>query len=84
MNLFMWLLFGVFVGLISNLLDPYPSRGGAIGAILLGVGGALIGGFLSTLIFDSRLSNFSFTSFAVSILGALLILYIGRVLRRTV
>lgn len=82
MNIIAWILFGLLVGLIANILDPNPSRGGMLGAIVLGVLGALVGGFLSTILFGISVTGFNFTSFAISVLGALLLLYLGRVFRR--
>lgn len=81
MNVFAWVLFGLLVGLIANILDPNPSRGGVLGAIVLGVIGALVGGFLSTILFGISVTGFNFTSFAIAVLGALLLLYLGRVFR---
>lgn len=81
MNLIAWVLFGLVVGVIANVLDPHPQRGGALGAIILGVIGALVGGFLSTLLFGVGITGFNFTSFAVAVLGSLLLLYLERVFR---
>lgn len=82
MNIVAWVLFGLLVGLIANLLDPRPSQGGILGAIVLGVVGSLVGGFVSSLIFGVGVTGFNFTSFAVAVLGSLLLLYLGRALRR--
>lgn len=82
MNIVAWVLFGLLVGLIANALDPEPAKGGLVGAVVLGVVGALVGGFLSTLLFGVGITGFDFTSFAVAILGALILLYLGRALRR--
>lgn len=81
MNVVAWVLFGLLVGLVANILDPAPARGGLFGAIVLGIVGALIGGFLSSLIFGISVTGFNFTSFAVSVLGALIVLYVGRAVR---
>lgn len=81
MNLIAWVLFGLVVGVIANVLDPHPQRGGALGAIILGVVGALVGGFLSTLLFGIGITGFNFTSFAVAVLGSLLLLYLERAFR---
>lgn len=82
MNLVAWVLFGLLVGLVANILDPNPSRGGVLGAIILGIVGALVGGFLSSLVFGVGITGFNVTSFAISVLGAMALLYLGRALRR--
>lgn len=81
MNIITWILFGLLVGLVANILDPTPSRGGLLGSIVLGIIGALVGGFLSSLLFGISITGFNFTSFAVAVLGALIVLYIGRAVR---
>lgn len=83
MNIVAWMVFGLVVGVIANLLDPQPSRGGMLGAIVLGIVGALVGGFLSTFVFGVGITGFNFTSFAVAILGSLLVLYVERAFRTT-
>lgn len=82
MNIIAWVVFGLIVGLIANAIDPKPSQGGLLGAIILGIVGALVGGFLGNLIFGVGVSGFDVQSFALAILGSLLLLFIGRVLSR--
>ena len=41
-----WILFGLVVGVIAKLLMPGRDPGGAIITILLGIVGAVLGGFL--------------------------------------
>ncbi len=81
MNLLSWGLFGIIVGIVANALDPIPDRGGLLGAIMLGVVGAVVGGFLSNLIFGIGVTGFNLTSFIVAVTGSLGLLLVGRVLR---
>ncbi len=82
MSFLAWVLFGLMSGIIANLVDPHPSTGGIVGAIALGILGALLGGFLASLLFGVTISGFNLTSFAVAVLGSLLLLFIGRTFRR--
>jgi uncharacterized membrane protein YeaQ/YmgE (transglycosylase-associated protein family) len=41
-----WILFGLIVGIIAKLLMPGRDPGGFIITILLGIAGALLGGFI--------------------------------------
>ena len=82
MNVLAWLVFGVIVGVVANAIDPEPNRGGLLGAILLGVVGAMIGGFLANLLFGVSVTGFNVTSFIVAVAGSLLLLFAGRALRR--
>jgi uncharacterized membrane protein YeaQ/YmgE (transglycosylase-associated protein family) len=45
MSIIGWILFGLVVGIVGKLLMPGRDPGGFIITILLGIGGALIGGF---------------------------------------
>lgn len=81
MNLLFWVAFGLITGIVANLLDPRPSEGGAIGAIILGIGGALLGGLLANLVLGIRITGFDLPSLAISVLGAMLLLFLGRAIR---
>ncbi len=82
MNILSWILFGLIVGIVANAIDPNPNRGGVLGSILLGIVGALVGGFLANLIFGVTVTGFNLTSFLVAVAGSLLLLFIGRAVRR--
>ncbi len=81
MSLMSWLAFGSIVGVVANLIDPKPSAGGVLGAIALGIGGALIGGFLGSVVLGIGISGFNLSSFFVAVLGSMLLLLVGRSLR---
>ena len=83
MNLFTWLVFGLIVGVIAYLVDPDQSRGGILGTTVLGIVGALVGGFLANSLFGLSVSGFDFTSLAIATAGSLLVLILGRAWRST-
>lgn len=82
MDILTWLVFGLVVGVIANLVDPRPAQGGALGAIILGVVGAVVGGFLGNMIFGVNITGFNLQSFLVAIAGALLVLLVSRMLMK--
>ena len=82
MNLVSWVLFGLIVGIVANAIDPEPARGGLVSAILLGIVGALVGGFLANLIFGISVTGFNLTSFLVAIAGSLILLFVGKAVRK--
>ena len=49
MNILSWILVGLVAGIIAKLLMPGRDPGGCIITILLGIAGALLGGFLAGL-----------------------------------
>jgi uncharacterized membrane protein YeaQ/YmgE (transglycosylase-associated protein family) len=46
MGILAWILFGLVVGIIAKLLMPGRDPGGFIVTVLLGIAGALLGGFI--------------------------------------
>ncbi|MBI2601332.1 GlsB/YeaQ/YmgE family stress response membrane protein [Candidatus Daviesbacteria bacterium] len=78
MNLLVVIIFGTIIGLISHIIDPQPSSGGALGAIILGVLGAFAGGFLGNIIFGVDLLGINFASFAIGMIGAAGLLFLSR------
>jgi uncharacterized membrane protein YeaQ/YmgE (transglycosylase-associated protein family) len=81
MNILSWVLFGLIVGIVANAIDPADNQGGVLGAILLGIGGSLIGGFLANLIFGVGVSGFDIASFIVAVAGSLFVLFGARALK---
>jgi uncharacterized membrane protein YeaQ/YmgE (transglycosylase-associated protein family) len=76
MAILSWILFGLVVGIIAKLLMPGRDPGGFIITILLGIAGALVGGFIG------RAMGFygpnQSAGWLVSILGAIILLVIYR------
>jgi uncharacterized membrane protein YeaQ/YmgE (transglycosylase-associated protein family) len=75
-----WIVFGLIVGIVAKLLMPGRDPGGFIVTMLLGVVGAMIGGFIG------RAMGFygpnQGAGFLMSVLGAILVLFIYRRLSR--
>ncbi|XXY49844.1 GlsB/YeaQ/YmgE family stress response membrane protein [Sorangium sp. So ce269] len=75
MSVLLWILFGLIVGVIAKLLTPGREPGGFVVTALLGVAGALLGGFVGRAlgIYPSYQSG---GGFFMSILGAIVLLAI--------
>ncbi len=82
MNFIIYVIFGLIAGSIANMIDPRPSRGGILGSIVLGIAGAVVGGWLGSTIFGVGVSGFNLSSFIVAVAGSLVLLAIGRMLTR--
>jgi uncharacterized membrane protein YeaQ/YmgE (transglycosylase-associated protein family) len=78
-----WIVFGLIVGVIAKLLMPGRDPGGIIVTMLLGVVGALLGGFVGRS-FGIYSTNEGAGIF-MSILGAVIVLMVYRLIagRRT-
>ncbi len=82
MNIISWIVFGLIVGIIANIIDSRPAQGGILGAIVLGIAGALVGGFIGDLLFGVGVSGFNLSSFIVAAIGSLVVLWLARMYRR--
>ena len=77
MGILSWIVFGLVVGIIAKLVTPGKDPGGIIITMLLGIAGALLGGFIG------RAMGFygptETASWLMSIAGAILLLVIYRI-----
>ncbi|TFD52256.1 GlsB/YeaQ/YmgE family stress response membrane protein [Cryobacterium frigoriphilum] len=77
MGFFGFLLLGLLAGAIAKALLPGKQGGGWFMTLLLGVVGALLGGFLGGLLFNAPLQDFfSIQTWLLAIGGAVLVLVI--------
>ncbi len=79
MNILAWIIFGLVAGVIAQLTDPQPGTG-ILGGVILGILGAVIGGFLGNFVFGVSITGFNISSLAIAALGALLLLFVSRVI----
>jgi uncharacterized membrane protein YeaQ/YmgE (transglycosylase-associated protein family) len=73
-----WIVLGLIAGAIARLLMPGRDPMGFLRTMLLGVGGALIGGFIATVLGLAGVNGLNSWSILLSIGGALLLLAIFR------
>lgn len=80
MGILSWILFGLVVGVIAKLLMPGRDPGGFIVTILLGIAGALVGGFAGRAMgfYEANES----AGWIMSILGAIVLLALYRMMVR--
>lgn len=80
MGILAWIVFGLIAGVIAKLIMPGKDPGGFIVTILLGVAGALVGGFIGSALGFGGVEGFDFGSFLIAVLGAILLLVIYRMM----
>ena len=80
MGIFTWILFGLIAGAIAKWLTPGKDPGGIIVTILLGIGGAVVGGYFGMRLGWGGVNDFNLRSFGLAVGGALLILLVFRLL----
>lgn len=84
MGIIAWIVFGLIAGVIAKLLMPGRDGGGFILTCILGIVGAVVGGWLATMFgIGGSISGFNLHSFLVAVVGAIVVLVIFRLLRRS-
>ncbi|MBX3091281.1 MAG: GlsB/YeaQ/YmgE family stress response membrane protein [Cryobacterium sp.] len=77
MGWFAFIILGLIAGAIAKLILPGKQGGGWIATLILGLVGALIGGWLAGLIFNIGYDDFwSIQSWLIAIVGAIVVLLI--------
>jgi len=77
MGILGWIVLGLIAGAIAKLILPGRQGGGWIATLLLGVVGALLGGWLGSVLFDAPLEDFfSLQTWLLAIGGAIVVLLI--------
>jgi uncharacterized membrane protein YeaQ/YmgE (transglycosylase-associated protein family) len=79
-----WILLGLVAGTLAKFLVPGRDPSGCVVTIVLGIVGALLGGFIGTRIGWGTVTtgSFDFRSIGLATLGAIVLLLLGRVVRR--
>ncbi len=78
MSVLSWIFFGLIVGIVAKLLMPGKDPGGFIITILLGIGGAFLGGFIGTQLGFGGFTGWNLKSFVLAVGGSILILILYR------
>jgi uncharacterized membrane protein YeaQ/YmgE (transglycosylase-associated protein family) len=83
MGIIGWILLGLIAGVIAKAIMPGAERIGIIVTTLLGIGGALLGGFVATVLgFGDPIDEFfDLSTWLAAIVGALLILFVWNTVR---
>ena len=75
-----WIVFGLVIGILAKLLMPGRDPGGFIITALLGIAGAVLGGFIGRAL--GFYGPGEAAGFVMSLLGAVILLFIYHKLRR--
>ncbi len=79
MGILSWIVFGGLAGLAAGFLTG--RRGGIIYDIIVGIVGALLGGFIMSLFGSAGVTGWNWRSFAVAVGGAVVLLIILGLIR---
>lgn len=81
MGILAWIVFGLIAGALAKFLMPGDDPGGCVVTTIIGIVGAVLGGFLATTLGYGGISGFDIRSFVVAIIGSILLLVIWRMIR---
>jgi uncharacterized membrane protein YeaQ/YmgE (transglycosylase-associated protein family) len=82
MEILLWILFGALAGWLASIVMKTNQSQGVVGDVVLGIVGAIVGGFLMSLFGQTGVTGFNVYSIAVAVLGSVVVIYLGRLLRR--
>jgi uncharacterized membrane protein YeaQ/YmgE (transglycosylase-associated protein family) len=82
MGILAWIIFGLIAGAIAKALHPGKDPGGWILTIIIGIVGAVIGGWIGMALGWGDVDGFSVRSFLLAIGGSVLLLFIVSRFRR--
>jgi uncharacterized membrane protein YeaQ/YmgE (transglycosylase-associated protein family) len=82
MGVISWIIIGLIAGALAKLIMPGRDPGGIIVTILIGIAGALVGGYISARLGYGGVDRLDFHSLLIAVGGAIVLLIFLRVLRR--
>ena len=80
MGIIAWIILGLIGGAIGKALLPGDDPGGIVVTMIIGVVGAILGGFLASLIFGAEPLDefFDLSTWITAIVGSIVVLMIYR------
>ncbi|HCG99130.1 MAG: hypothetical protein A2074_06790 [Candidatus Aquicultor primus] len=76
MGILAWIVLGLVAGTIARLLVPGKQPGGCVTTIVLGVVGALIGGYIGSILTGEGISGINNWSIFLAIVGSIILIFV--------
>ena len=80
MGIISWMILGLIAGALAKFIMPGRDPGGIIVTMLVGIGGAMLGGFVATQLGFGTVTGFDLRSIGIAIGGAFVLLLAYRLL----
>lgn len=81
MGFITWIVLGLLVGILAKWIMPGRDDGGFFMTALLGIVGAMVGGYVGTLLGLGSVTGFNISSIAIATVGALIVLFVFNKIR---
>jgi uncharacterized membrane protein YeaQ/YmgE (transglycosylase-associated protein family) len=81
MGIILWIVFGALAGWLASIIMGTNAQQGALANIVIGIIGAIIGGFVMSFLGSSGVTGFNLYSLLVAIVGAVILIWLVRVIR---
>jgi len=81
MGILSWIVLGLIAGALAKLIMPGKDPGGCIVTMIIGIVGAVLGGFLATQLGYGTVEGFDLRSLVIAVVGSLILLLIYRVVK---
>lgn len=80
MGIIAFIILGLLAGIVAKAIMPGNDPGGLIVTAVIGIVGALLGGFLASLLFDAHPLDefFDISTWLTAIIGAMILLVVYR------
>jgi uncharacterized membrane protein YeaQ/YmgE (transglycosylase-associated protein family) len=76
MSILAWIVVGLIAGAIAKMLMPGDDPGGIILTILLGIAGAIVGGFVAVALnISNGVDDFDIGTIVLAVLGSMVLLF---------
>lgn len=82
MGLFSWLVVGGIAGWLASMLAGANAKMGLVANIVIGIVGAMLGGFILGIFGIGGVSGFNLWSILVATLGAFVLIYVIRAIKK--
>lgn len=82
MGILLWIIFGALAGWLASIIMKTDASQGTVTDIVLGIIGAIVGGFLMEFLGQPGVTGFNLYSLFVAVIGASVVIYLGRMFYR--
>lgn len=81
MGILLWIIFGGLVGWVASMMMGTDGQQGIILNVVVGIIGAVVGGYIMSALGEGGVSGFNLYSFIVAIIGAVVLIWVVKMIR---